>query len=431
MTSSLEGEADCPDTSWRIDPSLLASASHELRAPLNAIIGFSELLYDGQVPADTPEHKEFLKDILTSGRHLLQLVNDLVDLGRVETGQLEYCPQPTLLENVFGAVLFDLRALAAEKRVEIEVEHDPQLDGIVIDTTRLKQIVLRCMASAIEISPPAKRVVLRACCESANAFCIELELSRDVEVPADVAALFSRDARVGRAPAKKYSSSALGLVLVKRLVETQGGSLVVANSERSGAVFRATFPLRSTASTRFPIPRTIVASANAPWALVAVSHLPEQELLIGPLSVLGYSVQTVATGAQALAWCRERTFDAIVLGVGLPDVMGVELLNALRARGKQPEVPALLMASVRGGAAADARALLELLALSGVSPEVPAELLIVTDEPGFAKRISATLAERGYRMSNAVTKRCDADGGIVDSIRAVMESTLREGEAER
>src|SRR6185312_12163113 len=123
----------------RLKSEFLANMSHELRTPLNAIIGFSELLHTGAVAPDSPEHAEFLGDILTSSRHLLQLINDVLDLAKVEAGRLDFRPEPVDLARLVAEVVAITRTTAAVKRITVDIAIDKSLVGIVLDPQRFKQ----------------------------------------------------------------------------------------------------------------------------------------------------------------------------------------------------------------------------------------------------------------------------------------------------
>ncbi|MBA3542490.1 MAG: GAF domain-containing protein, partial [Deltaproteobacteria bacterium] len=136
----------------------LANMSHELRTPLNAILGFSELLYDGAVPPDSPQHQEFLGDITTSGRHLLQLINDILDLSKVEAGKLELQAEPISMTRTINEVVGILRATSASARVKLATAIDPAVDEVVLDPGRLKQVLYNYLSNAIKFSPPGSTV---------------------------------------------------------------------------------------------------------------------------------------------------------------------------------------------------------------------------------------------------------------------------------
>jgi len=226
----------------RSKSSFLANMSHELRTPLNAIIGFAELLYDGAVRPEMPQHKEFLGDILTSGRHLLQLINDVLDLSKVEAGKLEFHPETVDLKSVIGEVLAVLRAVAAGKRILVATEVHPDLREIVIDPARLKQILYNYVSNALKFTPEGGHVSVRAWPDGAGAFRLEVE-DTGVGISADgLGRLFGEFQQLDAGAAKKQGGTGLGLALTKRLVEAQGGGVGVHSILGGGSTFYAILP---------------------------------------------------------------------------------------------------------------------------------------------------------------------------------------------
>src|SRR5205085_9025383 len=118
----------------------LANMSHELRTPLNAILGFTQLLHEGEVGPLTEQQSEFLGNVLTSSRHLLRLINDVLDLAKIESGKLDFRPESVDLAQAISEVSAILRTTAAEKQVRVEIAADPGIGRVVLDPARLKQV---------------------------------------------------------------------------------------------------------------------------------------------------------------------------------------------------------------------------------------------------------------------------------------------------
>ena len=230
------------EQSSRYKSSFLANMSHELRTPLNAIIGFAELLYDGLVQPDSPQHKEFLGDILGSGRHLLQLINDVLDLSKVEAGKLEFNPEPVALEPFIEEVLAVLRTAAADKRIRMNIEVDPVLGIVELDSGRLKQIIFNYASNALKFTPIDGRINVRARPEGADMFRLEVEDNGIGISPAELGRLFAEFEQLDAGAAKKHAGTGLGLALTKRLVEAQGGSVGVHSTVGNGSTFHAVLP---------------------------------------------------------------------------------------------------------------------------------------------------------------------------------------------
>ncbi|HET9869186.1 MAG TPA: ATP-binding protein [bacterium] len=226
----------------RLKSEFLANMSHELRTPLNAIIGFSELMHNGKVGPVSDEHKEYLGDILTSARHLLQLINDVLDLTKVEAGKMEFRPELVDLPKVVSEVKEILRGLAAPKRLKLEVAVDPALDRVVLDASKLKQVLYNYLSNAIKFTPEDGRVTLRAFPEGADRFRLEVEDTGIGIQEGDLHKLFIEFQQLDAGSAKKYAGTGLGLALTKRIVEAQGGEVGVKSRPGEGSVFWAVFP---------------------------------------------------------------------------------------------------------------------------------------------------------------------------------------------
>jgi PAS domain S-box-containing protein len=218
----------------------LASMSHELRTPLNGIIGLTELMYDGLVGPLSDEHKEYLGDILASSRHLLQLVNDVLDLAKVESGKMEFRREAVKIPPLLDEVRDVLRILADKKRIAISIEIGHNLDTVVTDSARLKQVVYNYLSNAIKFTPDDGSIIVRAEWEGGRAFRIEVEDVGPGIQESDIPRLFADFLQLdGRKP---NQGTGLGLALTKRIVEGQGGIVGVRSALGTGSVFFAVLP---------------------------------------------------------------------------------------------------------------------------------------------------------------------------------------------
>src|SRR5713226_5065596 len=165
----------------------LANMSHELRTPLNAILGFTQLLHDGEVGPLTAEQREFLGNVLTSSRHLLRLINDVLDLAKVESGKLDFRPEPIDLPELIGEVNAILRTAAADKKVRVEVAVDPSIGRVALDPARLKQVLYNYLSNALKFTPSGGSVTVRASPEGTDFFRLEVHDTGSGIQPADLA----------------------------------------------------------------------------------------------------------------------------------------------------------------------------------------------------------------------------------------------------
>jgi PAS domain S-box-containing protein len=221
----------------------LAGVSHELRTPLNGIIGFSELMYDGKLGPVTEDHKDVLSDILTSARHLLQLINDILDLSKVEAGRMEFRPEPSRIETLVHEVRDVVRPLAEKKRIALSLDVPADLTA-VIDPSRFKQVLYNYLSNAVKFTPESGRVEVRVSRQENSSFRLEVEDTGIGISSEELAKLFQEFQQLPNSR-KADQGTGLGLALTRHIVEAQGGSVSVRSVPGSGSVFAAMFPLIS------------------------------------------------------------------------------------------------------------------------------------------------------------------------------------------
>jgi PAS domain S-box-containing protein len=395
----------------RLKSEFLANMSHELRTPLNAIIGFAELMHDGKVGAVSAHQQEYLDDILTSSRHLLQLINDVLDLSKVEAGKMEFRPEPVDLAKVFGEVKDILRTMAAQKQIRVEVEIDAGVTGVLVDPAKLKQVLYNYLSNALKFTPDAGRVVVRATPEGPEAWRLEVEDTGFGIRPEDLDRLFVEFQQLDASMAKKHAGTGLGLALTKRIVEAQGGQVAARSAPRMGSVFSAVLPrISRLAALEKPAASHPGPTAAAFRVLVIEDNPRDQERIARILSEAGYAVEAVATGTEGLARCGERRFDAITLDLLLPDMHGRELLQAIRKPGPNRDTPVIVVTVVSDKAVLASclvddllckpirgTELLEALRRATVTPGGPQPILVIDDDPEALELAGRALLELGYR----------------------------------
>jgi PAS domain S-box-containing protein len=393
----------------RLKSEFLANMSHELRTPLNAIIGFAELLHDGQVEASSPQHKEFLGDILTSGRHLLQLINDVLDLAKVEAGKLDFRPEAVDLARLVGEVVSITRTTAAKKKIHVELAIDPSLSAITIDPNRFKQVAYNYLSNALKFTPEGGRVVIRIVPEGSDFFRLEVEDTGVGISPDDIGRLFIEFHQLESGASKRHQGTGLGLALTRRLVEAQGGGVGVRSTPGQGSVFHATLPRHARAGEAMVVTPASSPRLGARTVLVVEDTPRDGQLLVETLAKAGYAVEVATSGADAIQRCRERSFDAVTLDLLLPDMTGLDLLARLRAEGRARQTPVIVVTVApdhRLVAAfavhdvlkkpLDPSALLHALERAGVRPDRRGGILVVDDDPGALRLMDATLAQLGF-----------------------------------
>jgi signal transduction histidine kinase/CheY-like chemotaxis protein len=398
----------------RAKTAFLANMSHELRTPLNAILGFSELLIDGQVPQGSPESREFLGDILKSGRHLLQLINDVLDLSKVEAGKLDFRPEPIDLESIILEVQSIVRTISVTKNVRINASVDPELkQGIMLDPARLKQVLYNFISNALKFTPRGGTVTVRALPHGAESLLLEVEDTGPGIAPEDVERLFVEFQQLEAGTAKEHSGTGLGLALTRRLAQAQGGSAGVRSTLGKGSVFYVVLPRRRPAAAAQSQFQPRPAAPDAPSVLVIEDDPRDQAQLVEALSAAGYAVDAASTGSQALALCGARKFDAICLDLLLPDMSGQDVLQRVRAGGPNRDVPVVVVTIVaeKGAVAGftvqdflpkpiDSNALLSSLARAGIRPDQSGGVLVVDDDAASLRLMAAALTQLGFRTAS-------------------------------
>jgi signal transduction histidine kinase len=222
----------------------LANMSHELRTPLNAILGFSEVLAERMFGEVNEKQAEYLQDILSSGRHLLSLINDILDLSKVEAGRLELelgrFHLPTALDNALTLV----RERATRHGITLTQTLPTGVGDIVADERKVKQILLNLLSNAVKFTPEGGRVGLAA---TAAEGVVTISVS-DTGIgiaPEDQGAIFEEFRQVGRDDARKQEGTGLGLTLAKKFVELHGGRIWIQSQVGQGSTFTFTLPVRS------------------------------------------------------------------------------------------------------------------------------------------------------------------------------------------
>jgi len=405
----------------RLKSEFLANMSHELRTPLNAIIGFAELLYDGHVDPATPQHKEFLGDILTSGRHLLQLINDVLDLAKVEAGKLDFRPERVELGKLIAEVVAITRTTSAGKKITVETKFDPTLDNIVIDPNRFKQVAYNYISNALKFTPDGGRVTVRTLADGDACFRLEVEDTGVGIDKADLGRLFVEFQQLDGSAGKRHQGTGLGLALTRRLVEAQGGSVGVRSQRGQGSVFYATLPRIARVSEAPVIGRTqTLQRVGKRTVLVVDGDKSDRDVLGAALEAAGFAVEGASSGAEAIARCRERSFEAVTIDLMLSDMTGLDLVGALRGEPRMRAVPVIVTTVladaklVAGFAVNDVlrkplepHALLSALDRAGVRPDKSGGILVVDDDLGALRLMDAALGQLGFA---AITRSSGAAG---------------------
>ena len=221
----------------------LASVSHELRTPLNAIIGFSEVMLERLFGEINEKQEEYLNDILSSGRHLLSLINDILDLAKIEAGRMELELGTFDVPQAIDNTLMLVRERAMRRGIALERSVEPRLGEITGDERKVKQVLLNLLSNAVKFTPEGGRIEVRAAVADGT---VEISVS-DTGVgiaPEDHEAVFEEFRQVGSDYARRHEGTGLGLALARRFVELHGGRIWVKSQTGQGSTFTFAIPMR-------------------------------------------------------------------------------------------------------------------------------------------------------------------------------------------
>jgi PAS domain S-box-containing protein len=221
----------------------LANMSHELRTPLNGIIGFAEFLVDGKPGSVNERQKEYLQDILNSGRHLLQLINDVLDLAKVEAGKMTFEPEVFSVEKAIAEVCAVTKPLAQKKGIRIEVLVAPEVDCVTLDQHRFKQAIYNLLSNAIKFTDRGGKAKIEVAMRDSNRFYLVVQ-DTGIGIKTDnISRLFKEYEQLEAGAAHRFEGTGLGLALTRKIVEMQGGEIAVESVLGKGSSFTIVLPL--------------------------------------------------------------------------------------------------------------------------------------------------------------------------------------------
>jgi signal transduction histidine kinase/ActR/RegA family two-component response regulator len=369
----------------------LANMSHELRTPLNAIIGFSELLMEQSTHPLLGDQREYVVDILSSGRHLLELINDILDLSKIEAGKMRLCLDEIDLEEVVEEAMMTLKVEASRKEIRLEACLDGSLAGVVADRGKIKQILTNLLSNAVKFTPAGGRVELSAL-QKDGFLEVSVEDSGIGIRPEDQDRIFAAFIQVDGSYARKYQGTGLGLTLVKRFVEMHGGEISVHSAVGKGSVFTFRIPLAPLRSRQGVDPRVPLVSVKAPaesapgsgqLILIVEDNPGNMKVAREILTSRGYRVLEAASGEEALDTIRFIRPDLILMDIQLPGLDGLAVTRRIQSNPDTRDIPIVaLTAHVMMGHEASA---LE----AGCVGYIPKPI----DATAFPRRVAEILAQ--------------------------------------
>ena len=429
----------------RMKSEFLATMSHELRTPLNAIIGFSEALRDGLIGPLSETQNEYIGDIFSSGQHLLSLINDILDLSKVEAGMMALELEAVDLKALLSNSLSIVKEKAAAQRIRIDLETDDDFGFPLLDVRKTKQIVYNLLSNAVKFSANGGLITLHArrvsrdtvgtlsgarpshsfpLADKDHTEFLEISVSDSGigVAEADMAKLFQAFSQIDNSLSRRFEGTGLGLAMVKQLAELHGGTVAVSSANGAGACFAVWLPLRTSDPNIAPHPHSADAARTAApepqdrIALMVENDDQAADLVRLLLEAEGFTVLRAASAEAALLLAPQQTLSLITLELQLPGLNGWELLARLRADSTLAQVPVVIVSGLdathvglsRGAAAvlqkpisrAQLKAALADLGLHAAG-EQTRTILVVDNDPKAVEVIAAFLPSPAYEVVRA------------------------------
>jgi PAS domain S-box-containing protein len=438
--------AELEDAS-RMKSEFLANMSHELRTPLNAIIGFSEILRDGLIGDMSEQQRGFIGDIFSSGTHLLSLINDILDLSKVEAGKMLLDLEPVPISSLLRNSLSIVREKAAERRIRLTLSGAEDLGVFHADARKVKQIVYNLLSNAVKFTGDGGGITLlvnrvprsavgalssgwtgRSIPPAATEFEEFLEISvtdsgLGIE-PDDLDRLFRPFSQIDSGLARQFEGTGLGLAMVKLLADLHGGGVAVESEIGTGSRFTVWLPMRDgmvdddTVADVESSPIDVLPGERL--ALVVEDDENAAELIRVQLEAEGFKVLHASSAEMALAVAADQPVTLITLDIMLPNMDGWEFLRRIKELPHLKRIPVVIISIIadsEAGAALGASAVMQKpisrqdlydsltdLGLLPLTDGSPLRVLVADDDPAAVELIAV-------RMENMPVTLLRANGG--------------------
>jgi len=389
----------------RAKSEFVSTVSHELRTPMTAIKGYTDLLYAGAVGPINTEQKRFLQIIKSNTDRLTALINDLLDISRVETGRVRFEPKPVQIGEVIADVVNALAGQAEVKRQTLTYEVMGGLPEIMGDRDRLNQVLTNLVSNAIRYTPEEGTIEVRA-------YLVEGAVRVDVRdtgigiAPEDLGRIFERFYRADHPMVQETSGTGLGLPIVKMFVEMHGGRVWVESELGKGSTFTFILPVPTRMAEdegRRPMPHLM---ARMRTVLVVDDDPDIANLIKMHLENSGYRVLVLGSGHSVVAWAEEKRPDLILLDLLLPDIDGLEVLRKLKENPTTADIPVVVLTIVPDDGTARSLGAVDYLTkpieqeelLQSVEAALTwqGRVLIVEDDADTVGLLSATMRRIGF-----------------------------------
>lgn len=340
----------------------LAVMSHELRTPLNAVLGLSEALRAGIFGKISPEQDEPLAGIEENGRQLLLLINDILDLSKVETGHMELSFTEVELNTICSSSLKTVAETAQNKNIKIEFRQDAAVPTVLGDSQRLKQILVNLLSNAVKFTPDGGSVGLEVTGNHAQDSVTFTVWDTGIGIaPQDMLRIFQPFVQLDTGLARRFAGTGLGLTLVRRLAELHGGGVEVQSTPRRGSRFAVTLPRGRKADAVAPSARSgsaglpgadstpgegPAAQATAPLVVVAHNSAFQAQIITACLAGYGFRTAVAHSGAGLLETIQHESPALLLINLQTTGIDGPEIISRLHKAAATAQIPVIALASL-------------------------------------------------------------------------------------
>jgi signal transduction histidine kinase/CheY-like chemotaxis protein len=334
----------------------LASMSHELRTPLNGILSLSESLEAGTYGELKPRQVEILRIIAESGKHLQALINDILDLSKIEAGKLELQAKPTTVSTFCQASIRMVKQTAFKKNLQVSMANTSNIEVIHADERRLKQMLVNLLSNSVKFTPEGGQIDLEVSREGDDAIRFSVR-DTGIGIPADqLDRLFKPFVQLDSSLARQYTGTGLGLALTSQLAELHGGSVGVESEVGKGSCFYFIIPTQSLSalgveneklSARINPPETAAKHQGEKRRILLVEDNVINMMVANDyLIAKGYHVDTASNGFEAIESAQTNKPDLILMDIQMPGMNGFEAITRLHATPETATVPIIALTAL-------------------------------------------------------------------------------------